>query len=75
MAQYTNNVKITMNPTKTEVFFNFSQDTVNASNEKETAPVADLVMTGELAQKIIIMLSTLFATPSTPTNQPEKETE
>lgn len=72
MAQYTNSVTITMNATKTEVFMSFSQDRPSVDEQKESTPVSDLVMTGELAAQMLAMLTTLFATPTEPQDQKPK---
>ena len=63
MVQYTNNAKVTINPSRTEVFMSFSQDTLNENNTKDSTPIDDLVMTGELAKKLMVMLATLLSEP------------
>lgn len=70
MVQYTNNVRITMNPTKTEVLINFSQDVITAENQRKTEPIADLVMTGELAQRMVQNLLILFSVNPHPAANP-----
>lgn len=58
MAEYVNSIRVTRNASKTEIFLNFSQDDVNINGEKEHHPVANLVMTGELAEQLLQLLST-----------------
>lgn len=56
MLQYTNGVHITMNDTKTEVVLNFMLEQVDADNNRQREPVANLVMSGEMANRLVELL-------------------
>jgi hypothetical protein len=60
MLQYTNGVHITMNDTKTEVVLNFMLEQVDADNNRQREPVANLVMSGEMANRLVELLSRLM---------------
>ena len=60
MLQYTNGVHITMNDTKTEVVLNFMLDQVDADDNRQREPVANLVMSGEMANRLVELLSRLM---------------
>lgn len=65
MSQYTNSVSISVNDSKTEVFLNFSQISVGADNKATSEPVSSLVMSGEMAQKLALLIQQgLDSTPS-----------
>ena len=56
MSQYTNSISISVNDSKTEVFLNFSLISVGADNKTTTEPVSGLVMSGEMAQKLAMLI-------------------
>lgn len=60
MLQYTNGVHITMNETKTEVVLNFMLEHVDADNNRQREPVANLVMSGEMANRLVDLISRLM---------------
>ena len=60
MLQYTNGVHITMNDTKTEVVLNFMLEQVDADNNRQREPVANLVLSGEMANRVVELLSRLM---------------
>ena len=60
MLQYTNGVHITMNDTKTEVVLYFMLEQVDADNNRQREPVANLVMSGEMANRLVELLSRLM---------------
>ncbi len=60
MTQYTNNVHVTLNGNKTELFINFSLDSINNSNEKITIPVADLIMRSDFAEALANLILDLL---------------
>ena len=60
MLQHTNGVHITMNDTKTEVVLNFMLEQVDADNNRQREPVANLVMSGEMANRLVELLSRLM---------------
>lgn len=60
MLQYTNGVHITMNDTKTEVVLNFMLEQVDTDNNRQREPVANLVMSGEMANRLVELLSRLM---------------
>lgn len=60
MLQYTNGVHVSMNETKTEVMVNFLLDSVDFENQRKREPVADLVMSGEMASKLVDLITKLM---------------
>lgn len=60
MLQYTNGVHVSMNETKTEVMVNFLLDSVDFENHRKREPVADLVMSGEMASKLVDLIIKLM---------------
>lgn len=60
MAQYTNSVHIALNSNKTEMFINFSQDSVNSENEKVTVPVSDIIIRSDVAEALANMMLELL---------------
>ena len=60
MAQYTNNIHIALNANKTEMFINFSLDSVNSDNEKVTAPVSDIILRSDMAESMATMILQLL---------------
>lgn len=60
MTQYVNHVYVSTNSTKTEVTMNFSQLFPNESNETQPQPVTNIVMTGEMANKLKDLLCHLL---------------
>ena len=70
MLQYTNSVHISMNDTRTEVVLNFLLDHLDTNNERHKEPVADLIMSGEMAKKLVDLISELMNTESSQNQNP-----